>query len=60
MKRGSILAVILLSLVSIAHLLRLVFGVELQANGVEIPLWLSALGFLVPGSIALMLWRESR
>jgi len=60
MKRGSLLATILLSVVSLAHLLRLVFGVELLADGVEIPLWTSALGFVIPGAIAVMLLRENR
>ena len=60
MKRGSLLAIALLSLVSLAQFLRLIFRIELVANGVEIPLWVSVLGCLIPGAIAVMLWRESR
>ncbi len=60
MKRGSLLAIALLSLVSLAQLLRLIFRIEVVANGVEIPLWVSVLGCLIPGAIAVMLWRESR
>ena len=60
MRLGSRLAIILLSLVCLSHLLRFVFGVELVANGTEIPLWVSVLGCLIPGTIAVMLWQEAR
>jgi hypothetical protein len=50
----------MLALVAIAHLLRLVLGVVIVADGVVIPLWLSAFGVVVPGGIAIGLWRESR
>ena len=39
--------------------LRFALGVELVANGTQIPLWVSAVGCLVPGAIAVLLWRES-
>lgn len=60
MKPAARLATILLSLVALAHLARLLLRVEVVADGVVLPLWLSAFGFLVPGGIALALWRESR
>ena len=60
MKPAASLATLLLSFVAIAHLLRLVFRVEVVANGRVIPLWVSAVGFIVPGGLALALWRESR
>jgi len=60
MKPAASLATLLLSFVAIAHLLRLVFRVEVVADGLVIPLWVSAVGFIVPGGLALALWRESR
>jgi hypothetical protein len=60
MKLGSKLAMILLILVSLAHLLRIIFGVELVAGGVDVPMWVSFLGCLVPGTIAVLLSREGR
>ena len=60
MKLGSKLAMILLILVSLAHLLRIIFSVELVAGGVDVPMWVSFLGCLVPGTIVALLCREAR
>lgn len=60
MRPGSSLAVLLLSLVAAAHLLRLFFHVEVIAGGVVIPMWVSAIGVVVPTFIAVLLWREAR
>jgi hypothetical protein len=58
MKTGSLLATILLSLVALAHLLRLLTQSEITLNGTLVPLWVSVLGVVVPGGIALLLLRE--
>jgi hypothetical protein len=60
MKRSVVLAVIILSIVSLAHLLRLIFRVEVVAGGMVIPQWMSAAGFLLAGGIAIYLWYENR
>lgn len=60
MKPASFLAILLLALIALAHLLRLVFRVEVTVDGVSIPLWASVIACVVPALIALMLWRESR
>lgn len=60
MKPAAFVATGMLTLVAIAHLLRLVLGVEIIAGGVVVPMWVSAFGCLVPGGIAVGLWRESR
>jgi hypothetical protein len=59
MKLGSTLAMILLAVVSIGHLARIVWGVELVAGGTEIPMWVSYMGCLIPGAIVFLLWREA-
>lgn len=59
-KPASILGAIIFGLVALAHLLRLILGVEVIAGGYVIPLWISIPGFLVPGALAVALWRESR
>lgn len=58
MKPASLAAAILLSLVAIAHLLRLAFGVEMTVGGTVIPMWLSVVGVVVPLGVAILLWRE--
>ena len=60
MKPFTKIAVIVFSLVSLMHLLRLFFGSEVTVNGSVVPLWMSVLGFLVAAVLALMLWREAR
>jgi hypothetical protein len=46
--------------ISIAHLLRLILRVDIVAYGVNIPIWLSIFGCIVPAVLAFMLWRENR
>lgn len=60
MKPAILLSALLLSLVALAHLLRLVFRVEVIAGGHVVPLWVSVVGFAVPGALATALWRERR
>lgn len=60
MKPVTSIVVILLSAISIAQLLRLIFQVNIVANGVTIPIWLSIFGCIVPAMLAFMLWRENR
>lgn len=60
MKPFTKIAVVVFSLVSLMHLLRLLFSSEVTVNGSVVPMWLSVLGFLVAGGLAVMLWREAR
>lgn len=60
MKLFAKIAVIVFSLVSLMHLLRLFFGSEVTVNGGIVPMWLSVLGFLVAAVLAVMLWKEAR
>jgi hypothetical protein len=60
MKPVTTIVVILLSAISIAQLLRLIFQVNIVANGVNIPIWLSIFGCIIPAVLAFMLWRENR
>ena len=59
MKIGSRLAFIIFILVALAHLLRLVFGVDVVIGDWDAPLWISVLGTVVPALIAWQLWRET-
>ncbi|MBU4372633.1 MAG: hypothetical protein KKD68_12255 [Proteobacteria bacterium] len=60
MKPLTTIVVLLLGAISLAHLLRLIFQVNVVANGVIIPIWLSIFGCIVPAVLAFMLWRENR
>lgn len=60
MKTGTLLAILFLSLIAILQLLRLILQIPITAGDVTIPVWLSFFGFLLPATIAFLLWRENR
>jgi membrane protein implicated in regulation of membrane protease activity len=60
MKPVTTIVAILLMAISIAHLLRLILQVNIVANGVNVPIWLSIVGCIIPAVLAFMLWRENR
>jgi hypothetical protein len=57
---GTLLAIIVFTIVAIAHLLRLVDGTQIVVGSTTIPMWVSFVGILVPGLIAVLLWKEAR
>jgi hypothetical protein len=59
MKPFTTIAVAFLTLIAIIHLLRLVAGWEVIVAGFVIPVWWSAFGLVIPGGMALMVWREA-
>jgi hypothetical protein len=54
------MASVLLSAVSLAHLLRLLFGIPVTVADWLVPMWVSAIAAVVAGSMALLLWRSGR
>ena len=60
MKIATTLSALLFSLMAIAHLARLVLRVEVIAGGHVVPMWVSVIGLVVPGALAMGLFRESR
>ena len=59
MKPFTTIAVAFLALVAIIHLFRLVAGWEVIVAGFVIPVWWSGFGLIIPGALALMVWREA-
>jgi hypothetical protein len=60
MKPFTTFAVVLFSLISLVHILRLVFRWEVVAAGRVIPFWVSIPGFIVTGGLAFLIWKEMR
>ena len=60
MKPFTTIAILIFSLIAVAHLHRIVFTWEVIANGISIPLWPSAVAAVISGVLAYMLWRENR
>lgn len=60
MKTGTLLAIVVFTIVALAHLYRLLSGTEVSINGDLMPQWISVPGVLIPGLIAWVLWKESK
>jgi hypothetical protein len=60
MKPSITIAVIFLLLVSIVHLLRLIFQIKVMANTVEIPIWMSVPACIVTAALAIWLFIENK
>lgn len=58
MKSATRIATILFSLVAIAHLLRVVMGVEITVGDWSAPMWASYLGVVIPGALVYFIYRE--
>ena len=50
----------LLGLIALMQLLRLILGWEVTVNGAVIPIWASAIAFVIAAGLAVMLGREAR
>jgi uncharacterized membrane protein len=59
MKPFTVIAIAIFCLMSIMHILRLIYGWEVTFSGIQIPIWVSSIAAVVAGVIAYMLWRES-
>jgi hypothetical protein len=60
MKPATTVVTILLVGISAAHLVRIISRVDIAVNGMQVPIWVSIFGVIVPAVLALLLWRENR
>ena len=60
MKPFTTIAVLIFSLIALAHLYRIIMPFEVVVAGCAIPQWASFIGLIVAATLALMVWRESR
>jgi len=59
-KPFTLVAIVLLALIAVLQLLRFVLGWAVTVNGVGIPVWASAIAFVVAAGLAVLVWREAR
>jgi hypothetical protein len=59
MKPATTITAIFLLIVSIMHLLRLIFQVKVTTNLFDVPMWMSAPACLVTAGLAIWLWKEN-
>lgn len=53
-------AALVLGLIAVVHLLRILLRVPISVGGQRVPVWTSVLGAVLPGVLAVWLWRERR
>lgn len=58
MKTFTLIAVVVFALIAVMHVLRLLLDWYVVVAGVSIPMWVSLLGLLIAGGLAVMVWRE--
>ena len=51
---------ILFTLVALAHLLRILYGMSVQIDAIDVPMWVSWIGLVVPGALAVWAFRINR
>lgn len=55
-KTFSMIASVVFALVAILQLLRFVLGWTVLVNGFSVPLWASAIAFVIATSLSIMVW----
>ena len=60
MKRGTFVAMIFLVVVAIAHILRVVWQVEVIVGSYNVPMWVSYAAVILTLVLAGAMWNESR
>lgn len=59
-KKYCVVSGVLFSLVALAHLLRLAYGMTVQIDEITVPMFVSWVGFIVPAALSIWAFRISR
>ena len=60
MKPFTTIAVIVFAIICVFHILRIFLGWEADINHMVIPMWISIVGAVFSGLMAVMLWKENK
>jgi hypothetical protein len=60
MKTGTFVAMIFLVLVAVAHIMRVVWQVEVIVSGYNLPMWMSYIAVILTLMVAAAIWNEHR
>jgi hypothetical protein len=59
-KEYCVVSGILFTLVAVAHLLRILYGVSVQVEEYDVPMFVSWIGLILPGALAVWAFRINR
>lgn len=59
-KPATLITAFLLALLGLAHLLRIIFGINVTIGDWPAPTWVSVVGFIIPAALAVLLLIERR
>jgi hypothetical protein len=54
------IAAVIFAVIALVHGWRLIKGFAVVVDGTALPQWVSVVGIMIAGILAVMLWRESR
>jgi hypothetical protein len=60
MKPFTIIAAVVFAFIALIQLLRFILAWPITVNGMAVPVWASAIAFVVAAGLSVMLWRERR
>ena len=60
MKPFTTIACIVFAIICLVHIIRVIMGWDVKVNNIDIPLWVSIVGALLSGLLAVMLWKENK
>ena len=60
MKKFTRIAAVLFAVITVLHVIRVIYGWEVNIGSFTLPIWASAIGALVAGILSWGLWKESK
>lgn len=60
MKPFTTIAIVVFAIIGVLHLVRLILGWEAEIDHMVIPVWISGVGAVLAGLLAVMLWKENK
>jgi hypothetical protein len=60
MKPFTTIAAVVFAFVALLQLLRVMLAWPVSINGIVVPVWASAIAFVIAAGLSVMLWRERR
>jgi hypothetical protein len=60
MKWGRTIASVIFFIVTLAHIARLLFQINITVGGTIVPMWISFPGVVIPALLSWELWNEAR